>query len=85
MSNELYIIEKNIPITKGVVNKVIYPFNQMEVGDSFAINCKSVKEASNQRLKVLNNARKFIVLNNSKMKFGTRLQPNNVIRVWRTF
>jgi len=80
-----YIIEKNIPMTKGVVNKVIYPFLEMEVGDSFAINCKTEKDASNQRLKVLNQARQFILSTNSQMKFATRLQPNNVIRVWRTF
>jgi hypothetical protein len=80
-----YKIEKNIPMTKGLVHKEIYPFSEMEVGDSFAINCKTEKDVSNQRLKVLNQARKFINSTNSKMKFGTRLQPNNIIRVWRTF
>ena len=80
-----YKIEKNIPITKGVVYKEVYPFAEMEVGDSFAINCKSVKDTSNQRLKVLSYARQFILNTNSKMKFGTRVQPNNVVRVWRTF
>ena len=79
MSNELYIIEKNIPITKGVVNKVIYPFEKMELGDSFAINCKNVKDASNQRYKVIMSAKKL------NIKITTRKQPNNVVRVWRTF
>jgi len=80
-----YKIEKNIPITKGVGYKEVYPFTKMEVGDSFAINCKSVKDTSNQRLKVLNYARQFILNTNSKMKFRTKVQPNNVVRVWRTF
>lgn len=70
----MYKIQKNIPIPPKVVGrKNPYPFDDMEVGDSFSVplnKYKAVTYAINRHQKV------------SNMKF-TRRALSNEVRVWR--
>lgn len=67
-----YQIEKGIPIPDGINS--LYPFRQMEVGDSFLIRGKTASQVAG-------------AVNSAKIrtgwKFKTRTIPEGV-RVWRT-
>lgn len=75
----MIVIEKNIPLPSprnllSMGRPRIYPFNVMEVGDSFAIPLKkknAVAATANRYGK------------NNNMKFATRLMDNGMVRVWR--
>lgn len=73
MSSTVYIIEKGIPIQKSRIATSIYPFAQMEVGDSFLIPCgpKSARQNAIAAVERLG------------MDAVTRKQLDGSIRVWR--
>lgn len=80
MNDSKFIIEKNItiPIRKkggGIAAK--YPFDSMEVGDSFLVPCVK-EEASSKRAAVLVSTKRVPL-----MSFTTRITTKGV-RIWRT-
>jgi hypothetical protein len=66
----VFVVEKNIPLP------LKFPFDQMEVGDSFAIPSE-VKRAT-----VAVYARRYG--DKHGMKFITRQMTDGIIRCWRT-
>lgn len=73
-----YIIEKNIPIPDKSNRK--YPWDKMEVGDSFLINEYSPAKLNN----VMSSSKMYASLRNLDVKFVARKVGENQIRVWRT-
>lgn len=63
-------IEKNIPIPKR------FPFDKMEIGDSFSIPSNVRRSTASVA------ARRYG--DKHKMKFITRKMPDGTIRCWRT-
>jgi hypothetical protein len=68
-----YVIEKGIPIASRVCTNVKFPFEQMEVGDSFAVAKAEGKYASDA-------ARKYGKYNGKT--FATRTIGDQT-RIWR--
>lgn len=71
-------IEKNIPVSKAKEgngkSKIRYPFDELEVGDSFFVDDKNVNKISAAaRNWAKRNMKKVVVRN-----------WNNGVRVWRT-
>lgn len=68
-----YVIEKDIPVTGSDRRKRKYPFGDMVVGDSFAVekNDKVTPAASNFGIR-------------HGMKFSVLKQEDGTYRVWRT-
>lgn len=71
-------IEKNIPIPV----RTIYPFKDMQIGDSFFVSIGNDKPKYNQKQNVYMAMWKFCQKNTNK-KFTTA-SIDNGIRVWRT-
>jgi len=71
----MYRIQKNIPIPakKSAGRKQVYPFEKMEVGDSFAIPLSKAKSAAAIMVKYAKR---------TGMKFTKRLLDKEV-RIWR--
>lgn len=72
-----YVIEKNVPMKNKVAKKKFvrkYPFDEMEVGDSFAV------EAENRE-----KVRVACSLEGSRKKkyFKVSLDENDTLRCWR--
>ena len=72
------MIDKNVPMPK-VKAKLKYPFNEMEVGDSFEIPCTE-ETKKDMQVKIASSSGAYGRKN--KCKFMTR-QTDNGIRVWR--
>lgn len=75
-----YPIDKNFPIPirqRGGGIAALYPFDEMEVGDSFLIPCTK-EEAKAKRGSVLVSTKRVPLMN-----FTTRITTKGV-RVWRT-
>jgi len=84
MINQEFKIEKNIPISFSQKLNNTYPFQQMEVGDSFAIKYEDYKDMTNKRLHVCSAFKKFIINNKYAWKYCTRKDNNlKIVRVWR--
>ena len=72
----MFKIEKNIPVPSSRGRVAIYPFREMEVGDSFAVPGMKQPVLSNlacQAAKRIGDGRRY----------STRRQPDGSIRVWR--
>ena len=81
-------IEKNVPLPKPRMRGgvTVYPFPQMEVGDSFALprdrgqtltgSCKTQNILSSC-------ARNYAKKHNPEARFSIRLIDENTVRVWR--
>jgi hypothetical protein len=70
---DTYVIEKNVPLARTTGNPTVYPFRQMEIGDSFfAANapCQKLGNAARYAGKALNRT------------FKTRTVEGGT-RVWR--
>lgn len=76
---ETYKIEKGIPIPKvGRTRK--YPFQEMEIGDSFLYD----KEFSRENMTLISNAaRAWSNKGNYGYKFTVHKTEDNKIRIWR--
>jgi len=68
-------IEKGIPIPKSTRKACIYPFYEMEIGDSFA-------DTWNGTTAIMTLAKKYIKEDASGKKFITR-RKDGMIRCWR--
>jgi len=81
-----YKIEKNIPLVHGILLKCEYPFDDMDVLDSFFIKLES--QSDNQKkafgVKVCATGRKRSYHQDRKKirRYSYRTYPNG-IRVWR--
>lgn len=73
----MYKIEKNVPIAKLASKKPKYPFEQMEVNDSFFVKGDKKKKAA------VCVAIYYYKKENPDVKFCTRTNDEG-IRVWRT-
>ena len=74
-----YAVESNIPIAPRKAEGIDYPFLQMEVGDSFALNSDTHRECLNVR-----GAMNYWNKNHKPMKFGVRLDKSSgKYRCWR--
>ena len=72
-----YVIEKGVPAIKGDRDRWrLYPFNKMEVGDSFVI------ESEKEFKRVRNSATAYNTKNKGKAKLSTRRWENKW-RCWR--
>lgn len=71
----MYKIEKGIPIVPQVNHRPKYPFDQMEIGDSFAF--ETGKE------KTIAAAAGMFAKRNPGYKFSVRVIDNKVARCWR--
>lgn len=76
-------IEKNIPFM-GIsrLSNDYFPFDKMEVGDSFIIPHINNTPNPNQRVRLFNIASRWVKKNASKNVFATRSLPEGV-RIWR--
>jgi hypothetical protein len=72
----MYKIEKNIPIAKLKKKTPIYPFAQMDVGDSFFAKADKKKKAA------ISVAIHFYQKTHEGVKFCTRSNDEGV-RIWR--
>jgi len=61
--------------------KLKYPWNKMNIGDGFTINCQE-SDMVNKRSTLLNAAKSYAKLNDPSMKFVTR-RTDNGISIWR--
>lgn len=78
----MYKIEKNIPIANPKPERK-YPFNEMEIGDSFLIKATDSKMKSIRKIRNrISSACNIFTKNNPKIKFVTR-RENDGIRCWR--
>lgn len=83
-------IEKGIPIPFEITS--MYPYEGMEVGDSFLITTEDAKEVTNTRQKISASIAKFINHDSGKFKnwdFKSKMQRNENwdivgFRIWRT-
>jgi len=73
-----YKIEHNIPIP---VSRSKYPFDEMEVGDSFFVKCEKKDKAKKQGI-LFSCANQNAKRRKSERTFSTR-QVDGGIRVWR--
>lgn len=76
-----FVIEKNIPIPERRAAKFIYPFAEMEIGDSFLVPIlkEDMKMKRSRITSSINNGRK-----RTGYKFTSRyLEAEGGIRVWR--
>lgn len=79
---EKYTIEKNIPYPEAPVKKRKYPFDKMEVSDSFFVS--KDKEISIKELQMrLNNAACNYCRTHDKSKKFKTAQLEKGVRVWR--
>lgn len=70
-------IEKDIPIPLFGAKR-IYPFAEMEVGDSFVVAVNFLRDKGPIR------AAAYEYAKYTGRKFKTRSQPDGSIRIWRT-
>jgi len=82
MKQEPYKIEKNIPKTRGKGNKT-YPFDEMEVGDSFLINVPADRKLNTMQAQTLSAALSYASHDGNGKKFTTRRQSDTSFRIWR--
>jgi hypothetical protein len=77
-------IEKGVPIPpKGNIENE-YPWDEMEVSDSFKVTCKPGKILERLRQQIIVCSRKHIQSFPGK-EFTTRLiKEDNAVRIWRT-
>ena len=74
------IIEKNIPLPPKI-NREVYPFRKMEIGDSFLVEIINTQNIYNQKQRIMIAKWRFCQRNESK-KFKT-LSVKEGLRVWR--
>jgi hypothetical protein len=82
-----YVIEKNIPMpARATQVNARYPFAQMCVGDSFAVNVDPTTTKTFLRVHGrLSNAVSFFCKGSYRGRFTVRiLRAEGVVRVWRT-
>lgn len=81
MTHEKYKIEKGIPITRrvrGLGPGAKYPFEDMEIGDSFLVPCS--KEDKRKKVSTVIGSSKRV----SFMKFCSQYRPKeDGVRIWR--
>lgn len=76
----MYTVEKGIPVPKKR-NRTIYPFQMMEIGDSFFVSCSNEKLFDTILQRIFQALWRFTRKNTDK-KFQTQKQDKGV-RVWR--
>jgi len=89
----MYEIEKNIPIRGRRSTESAYPFDYMEVGDSFFIPLSAIEVKAPYSIKELRKAKRVLAASlynavkrrHSGMKIAIRATDGLIgIRVWRT-
>lgn len=84
-SGEVFILQRNVPVSgtfRALGPHLRYPFNQMNVGDSFEV--KTSKEEAKKVVSRLSSAcAAFVKSRNSSAKFTVRRTTDVTARVWR--
>lgn len=76
-------IDKDIPAPeKRPYTHNDYPFEKMNVGDSFQLEGEDFKSTLYLRNKITQAAKKYALVNKNEAKFTTKITDNSV-RVWR--
>lgn len=75
-------IEKNIPIPEPKKRKCKYPFNEMEVGDSFFYPIENNLSTNEMQMRLVNASCSFNRKNGNTYKFRST-QLKNGVRIWR--
>lgn len=75
-------IEKNIPIKKKNGFGTQYPWNKMEIGDSFYLKIPKGVKYTTYQSSVLTTARSWSLYNNQDAKFSSRKEDKG-FRIWR--
>jgi len=86
MSKNKIKIDKNIPIPKPIVNWREFPFDEMEVGDSFFVKKSTYKHVTLIRLRgfLFDRAKRFLIDECSLFKFSfVTDRKNDGVRVFR--
>lgn len=79
---EDFNIEKNIPLPRKTKRGVIsYPFDKMDVGDSFLVPYKE-RLKSTLASQVHSNAKSYVLRSKLNWVFSTR-QEEDGVRIWR--
>ena len=74
-------VEKNVPMSKGQTTFLEYPFQSMEVGDSFLVKWDGPEHGRQQAL-LLGHAKRWATRDKNGHKYSTR-QTNEGVRIWR--
>lgn len=86
MRNNKFKIDKDIPIPNPIVNWKEFPFDEMEVGDSFFVKKSTYKHVTLIRLRgfLFERAKRFIIDECSLFKFSfVTERQNDGVRVFR--
>lgn len=75
-------IEKGIEMPRINSKNSYYPYEKMEVGDSFYIEVKEGENMWNVQSRLLTSSKSFILKNNLQWKFTTRKMDKG-FRIWR--
>jgi len=80
-----FTIEKGVPYPKkGKKGFVNYPFDEMEVGDSFFVPLKKGNKITSLQPQILSNAKSYALHNKKDWTFKTsREEDETGIRIWR--
>ena len=78
-------IDKNIPFPRANMSrKIKYPFDEMEVGDSFAVKFETIEQARRIQVNLNNGTNKCRRLLKQDKEFATHLdREKKEIRIWR--
>jgi hypothetical protein len=79
----MFEIEKNVPIFTKHKKEPKYPFNEMEVGDSFLVTTSNEKEKFIVRAAAYAFAKYQNKKTGGNIKFKTASVENGDVRVWR--
>ncbi len=79
----MLIIDKNVPIPDVIAKgKGIYPFQEMEIGDSFAIEFENYDQARRKQISLCNSSSRIKRLYGKTFKTYIDYEKKEV-RVWR--
>lgn len=81
---EEFKIDKDVPkpLKRSKGKKANYPFDKMEVGDSFFVSIKEGDNISKVQALVASSAKYYVLRNRLDVKFSTRTMVGGV-RIWR--
>lgn len=77
----VYKVEKGVPITRKTMDRCRFPFDKMDVGDSFLIPAKE-QEPMKARISIYSATNSFNRNHKTKLKMSSRADKTG-LRVWR--
>jgi hypothetical protein len=77
------IIEKGVPVPERKYREYKYPYQGMDIGDSFAVTVPEGRSSSSMRSQMYSCARAYCLKVEQEKKFKVAIEPPNKIRTWR--